>query len=83
MALPILASAIPGIAEIMGDQESLWGVVVPIADVTALERLLGSDPGTGLLREKASPRFSSVCWRAIAGFPAGAGGGVTEGRIKL
>jgi len=43
--LPLVATAVPGIAEIVGDDAPLPGVVVPIEDVPALsaglERLLG------------------------------------------
>jgi hypothetical protein len=81
--MPILATAIPGVTEIMGEEEALLDVVVPIADVTTAERLLGLTREWAFRAKKRAQDFSSVCWRAIAGFPAGAGGGVTEGRIKL
>jgi glycosyltransferase involved in cell wall biosynthesis len=40
--LPIIATAVPGIAEIMGDKLPLPGIAVPIADVAALEGALQS-----------------------------------------
>jgi starch synthase len=44
--LPVIATAVPGIAELMGDEAPLPGIAVPIADVPvladALERLLGN-----------------------------------------
>jgi glycosyltransferase involved in cell wall biosynthesis len=43
--LPVVATAVSGIAEIMGDEAPLPGITTPIADVAALaralERLLG------------------------------------------
>ena len=43
--LPVIATAVPGIVEIMGDKLPLPGIVVPVADVPALagalENLLG------------------------------------------
>jgi glycosyltransferase involved in cell wall biosynthesis len=42
--LPIIATAVPGIAEIIADETPLPGIIVPVADVSALvsalERLL-------------------------------------------
>jgi starch synthase len=40
--LPIIATAVPGIAEIMGDKVPLPGIAVPIADMPALENALES-----------------------------------------
>ena len=38
--LPVVATAVPGIAEIMGDKDPLPGITAPIADATALARAM-------------------------------------------
>jgi glycosyltransferase involved in cell wall biosynthesis len=40
--LPIVATAVPGIAEILGDEVPLPGISVPVADVAALTAALQS-----------------------------------------
>jgi glycosyltransferase involved in cell wall biosynthesis len=39
--LPVVATAVPGVAEIMGDEAPLPGIIAPIADVSALASALG------------------------------------------
>jgi glycosyltransferase involved in cell wall biosynthesis len=39
--LPVVATAVPGVAEIMGNQVPLPGIIAPIADVSALASALG------------------------------------------
>jgi glycosyltransferase involved in cell wall biosynthesis len=38
--LPVVATAVPGIAEIMGDKDPLPGIMAPIGDATALARAM-------------------------------------------
>ncbi len=63
--LPVIATAVPGLAEIMGDAAPSPGITVPIADVPALagalERLLGDQTSSrdlGLRAEKRAQHFS-------------------------
>jgi starch synthase len=65
--LPVIATAVPGIAEIMGDEKPLPGLAVPIADVPsltgALERLLGDiavSRELGLRAKERAQDFSLV-----------------------
>jgi len=65
--LPVIATAVPGIAEIMGDKLPLPGIVVPIADVPALagalENLLGDraiSRELGLRAKRRAQDFSLV-----------------------
>jgi starch synthase len=39
--LPVVATAVPGVAEIMGNEAPLPGIIAPIADVSALASALG------------------------------------------
>jgi glycosyltransferase involved in cell wall biosynthesis len=65
--LPVIATAVPGMAEIMGDEAPSPGTLIPIADVSALasalERLLG-DIGLlhilGVRARKRAQDFSLV-----------------------
>ena len=58
--LPVIATAVPGIAEIIGNESPLPGITVPIADVpalvSALERLLGDDAASRDLGIRAKER---------------------------
>ncbi len=63
--LPVVATAVPGIAEIMGEEMPLPGIAVPIAEVSqladALERLLGDigiSRDLGLRARKRAQDFS-------------------------
>jgi starch synthase len=65
--LPVIATAVPGVAEIMGDQAPLPGIIAPIADLTALasalERLLediGLSQDLGFRAKKRAQDFSLV-----------------------
>jgi glycosyltransferase involved in cell wall biosynthesis len=65
--LPVVATAVPGIAEIMGDKVPLPGIIAPIADVSALasalERLLnniGLSQDLGFRAKKRAQDFSLV-----------------------
>ena len=75
--LPVIASLVPGITEIMGNEWPLPGIVVPIGDVSALagamERLLSDIAVTriGKSRYKASSEFlAGVRGQAVARFSA-------------
>jgi glycosyltransferase involved in cell wall biosynthesis len=79
--LPIIATAVPGIAEIIADETPLPGIIVPVADVSALvsalERLLNDiEPSQDLgfhAKETRSRFLAGICGYAIAVFPVGAG----------
>ena len=65
--LPVVATAVPGVAEIMGDQTPLPGIITPIADLSALasalERLLediGLSQDLGFRAKKRAQDFSLV-----------------------
>ncbi len=65
--LPVVATAVPGVAEIMGDQAPLPGIIAPIGDVSALasalERLLGDiglSQDLGFRAKKRAQDFSPV-----------------------
>ena len=65
--LPVVATAVPGVAEIMGDEAPLPGIIAPIADVSALasalERLLddiGLSQDLGFRAKNRAQDFSLV-----------------------
>jgi starch synthase len=65
--LPVVATAVPGVVEIMGDQTPLPGIIAPIEDVSALasglERLLddiGLSQDLGFRARKRAQDFSLV-----------------------
>ncbi len=65
--LPVVATAVPGVAEIMGDEAPLPGIIAPIADVSALasalERLLDDielSQDLGFRAKKRAQDFSLV-----------------------
>ncbi|HKB97883.1 MAG TPA: glycosyltransferase family 4 protein [Terriglobales bacterium] len=65
--LPVVATAVPGVPEIMGDQTPLPGIITPIADLSALasalERLLediGLSQDLGFRAKKRAQDFSLV-----------------------
>jgi glycosyltransferase involved in cell wall biosynthesis len=79
--LPIIATAVPGIAEIIADEAPLPGIIVPVADVSALvsalERQLNDielSPRFRISCEETRSRFlAGICGYAITVFPVGAG----------
>src|SRR5258708_32133691 len=65
--LPVVATAVPGVAEIMGSEAPLPGIIAPIADVSALanalEKLLddiGLSQDLGLRAKNRAQDFSLV-----------------------
>ncbi len=67
--LPVIATAAPGIAEIMGNQVSSPGITVPIADVPALrdalERLLSNITVSRELGIFAKTRAQDFCSASV------------------
>jgi glycosyltransferase involved in cell wall biosynthesis len=67
--LPIVATAVPGITEIMGDEEPLPGMAVSIGDVAALAdalaRLLGDFGLTGELGFRAKKRAQDFSLESV------------------
>jgi glycosyltransferase involved in cell wall biosynthesis len=67
--LPIVATAVPGITEIMGDEEPLPGMPVSIGDVAALAdalaRLLGDFGLTGELGFRAKKRAQDFSLESV------------------
>jgi glycosyltransferase involved in cell wall biosynthesis len=71
--LPVVATAVSGIAEIMGDEAPLPGITTPIADVAALaralERLLDDKPDRSVRAQSRDPAphcCPIVCSRSSA-----------------
>jgi glycosyltransferase involved in cell wall biosynthesis len=69
--LPIIATAVPGIAELMGEEAPLPGIIVPITDVGALSealaRLLGNTKLSHALGRQAKKRAQKFSLQSVSG----------------
>jgi glycosyltransferase involved in cell wall biosynthesis len=69
--LPIIATAVPGIAELMGEEAPLPGIAVPIADAGALSealaRLLGDTKLSQTLGGQAQKRAQEFSLESVSG----------------